>query len=116
MSFDWLAFLSFAKALYSDPNSPGPSEAALRSAASRAYYSAFHSALNMAKSEGFAPTYSGQDHSNIQAHFRNYNSLNQIHRKIALELGRLYDLRRQADRIIIHLELIKTNSFTNGSI
>ena len=57
MSFNWTEFLTFAEALQADPDSPGPPEAALRSAASRAYYAAFHRALDVAIKEGFSPTH-----------------------------------------------------------
>lgn len=55
MSFDWIDYLSFATELLSDPDTPGPPEAALRSAASRAYYAAFHAALTFAQAEGYVP-------------------------------------------------------------
>lgn len=48
MSFDWVDFLALADALVRDPNSPGPEEASLRSASSRAYYAAFCSARDFA--------------------------------------------------------------------
>ena len=96
MSFDWTEFLTLAEALQSDPSMPGPPEAALRSAASRAYYAAFHCALNHARNEGFAPHYSGEDHARVRAYFRDQGS-NETRRKISVELDRLYDQRRRAD-------------------
>ena len=48
MSFNWTDFLTLADALVRAPNSPGPEEASLRSAISRAYYAAFHVARNLA--------------------------------------------------------------------
>ena len=99
MSYNWAEFLQLAEALQSDPSSPGPSEAALRSAASRAYYAAFHCAVNFARKEGFEPDYSGRDHGKIQSHFRTYGTPNQIRKKISLELNRLYNHRRKADYI-----------------
>jgi len=97
MGFDWIEFLTLAEALQSAPDSPGPPEAALRSAASRAYYAAFHRALNFACREGFEPSFQASDHKEIQNHFRHYNPSDQIRRKIARELERLWDQRRQAD-------------------
>lgn len=97
MSFDWSDFLSLASALSSQPDIPGPPEAALRSAASRAYYAAFHSALTLARTEGFVPTYTGKDHFSIRDYFRSHNPTSSQRRKIAVELERLYDLRRVAD-------------------
>jgi uncharacterized protein (UPF0332 family) len=41
MSFDWADYLRLAESLVSNPNAPGPEEAALRAAISRAYYAAF---------------------------------------------------------------------------
>lgn len=96
MSFDWEEYLKLAEALQADPNTPGPAEAALRAATSRAYYAAFKCALNFACSEGFEPTYSGNDHWNVRRHFRDYKP-NKTRRKISVELGRLYDNRRKAD-------------------
>lgn len=97
MSFNWTEFLTLAEALQSDPDSPGPPEAALRSAASRAYYAAFHCALDFATREGFTPTYTGEDHSRIQDHFRRRKPPGEARRKIAQELNRAYDHRRKAD-------------------
>lgn len=97
MSYAWTEFLILAKALYSDPESPGPTEAALRSAASRAYYAAFHCALDFACEEGFEPTYSGDDHRSVQRHFRNCEPPDQTRKKLATELDRLHGHRREAD-------------------
>lgn len=97
MSFDWIEFLTFAEALQSAPDKPGPAEAALRSAASRAYYAAFHQALNVARKEGFVSSYQKGDHEAIRTHFRNHEPSDPVRRKIALELERLWDQRRQAD-------------------
>jgi hypothetical protein len=65
MSFNWIDYLTFATALVNNPETPGPSEAALRSAISRAYYAAFRSALEFATSEGYHPRSSGDDHSSV---------------------------------------------------
>ncbi len=97
MSFDWTKFLALAEVLQSYPDSPALREAALRSAASRAYYAAFHYALDLACREGFVSYQSGEDHLGIQAYFRDYRPANRTRQKIALELGRLYDQRRWAD-------------------
>lgn len=96
MSFDWTEFLTLAEALKSAPDSPGPPEAALRSSVSRAYYAAFHYAMNVAREEGFTPSGSGDDHKNVPRHFRRHKT-NGTRRKIALELDRLRDNRRKAD-------------------
>lgn len=96
MSFNWADFLTFAQRLHAEPDKPGPDEAALRSATSRAYYAAFRTALNVAQGEGFQPSYSGSDHWDVRKHFRDHNH-NKIRGKISTELGRLYDNRRKAD-------------------
>ena len=96
MSFDWADFLTLADALVCDPDSPGPEEASLRTAISRAYYAAFRVALNFGRDKGeFTPTQTGQDHRLVRDHFR--SSSQRIRRKIGLDLGRLYDNRRNAD-------------------
>lgn len=96
MSFNWADFLTFAQRLQGNPNKPGPDEAALRSATSRAYYAAFQVALNVAQEEGYLPHYTGSDHHQVRKHFRNHNT-NKIRRKISTELKRLSDNRRKAD-------------------
>jgi uncharacterized protein (UPF0332 family) len=96
MSFNWVDFLTLADALVRDPNSPGPEEASLRSAISRAYYAAFHVARNFGRDRGeFIPTGTGQDHWLVMNHFR--SSPDRIRRKIGLDLDRLYDNRASAD-------------------
>jgi len=97
MSYDWAEFLKLAASLESAPDSPGPREAALRSAASRAYYAAFHHALDRAIEEGFSPAYTGDDHKRVQAHFRRYSTPSKVRRKIAQELDRLLAERHKAD-------------------
>ena len=97
MSYDWADFLKLAASLESAPDSPGPREAALRSAASRAYYAAFHHALDHAIKEGFSPAYTGDDHKRVQAHFRRYSPPSKARRKIAQELDRLLAERHKAD-------------------
>ena len=102
MSFKWTEFLTLAEALQSDPNSPGPAEAALRSAASRAYYAALHCAQDFALGSGFVPKYSAEDHKRVLVHFqRDYHPSNPAHKKVAhqvaKELDRLRGHRREAD-------------------
>lgn len=96
MSFDWADFLTLADALVRDPNSPGPEEASLRSAISRAYYAAFRVARNSGSDRGeFAPTKTAQDHRLVMDHSR--SSPDRTRRKIGLDLDRLRDHRRSAD-------------------
>lgn len=96
MSFDWADFLTLADALVRDPNSPGPEEASLRTAISRAYYAAFRAARNFGRDRGeFTPTETGRDHWLVMNYFR--SSPDRICRKIGLNLDRLYDNRTSAD-------------------
>ena len=96
MSFDWTQFLDFAKALEACPDSPGPWEAALRSAVSRTYYAAFHHALDRAANEGYVAKGTGEDHFSVREHFEKHRP-NRVRARIATELGRLYDHRIRAD-------------------
>lgn len=97
MSFDWADYLVLANGLTTDPGIPGPCEAALRSAASRAYYAAFQCALDFASREGFQASETGQDHKMIQDHFRDSTRLDKTRGHVATELGRLLKHRTQAD-------------------
>jgi len=97
MSFNWLDYLDLSKKLQSDPKVLGLPEASLRSATSRAYYAAFHYAMNLAKKEGYPPTYSGGDHFALPKFFQNYRPVNQIRRKIAVDLDRLRGHRNLSD-------------------
>lgn len=97
MSFDWTDYLTLAKALQQDPESPGPREASFRCAASRAYYAAFKCALNYAREEGYPPYNSGDDHTALQRYFRQSVSSDRTRKEISVNLSRLYDHRRRAD-------------------
>jgi uncharacterized protein (UPF0332 family) len=96
MSFDWADFLRLAKMLLENPGSPGLEESCLRSAASRAYYAAYHCALKRAYEEGYQPL-PGDEHRSLQRYFAKYKPISDTRGKIAVELGRLWDHRRQAD-------------------
>ena len=96
MSFNWAEFLTLADALLRDPNSPGPEEAALRSAISRAYYAAFCSGRNFARDkENFVPQGTAEDHKRLSVHFR--KNRDRTRKKIATDLNRLRDYRNRAD-------------------
>lgn len=96
MSFDWADYLELAKNLYASPTSPGPEEASLRSATSRAYYAALHLATEHALAEGYVPSYSGDDHQGVSRHFRQ-SGADRIRKKIASDLDRMRKSRNQAD-------------------
>jgi uncharacterized protein (UPF0332 family) len=99
MSFDWIEFLTFAERIQCDPDHPGPPEAALRTAASRAYYAAYHCALTLATQEGYATRSIAGDHKGVQAHFRQCGQGpgGGVRKKISKELGRLLNHRHWAD-------------------
>jgi len=96
MSFNWVDFLALADTLVRDPSSPGPEEASLRSAISRAYYAAFCSARNFARdSENLALEHTARDHQLVRYHFQ--GASDRTHRKIGLNLNRLRNNRNKAD-------------------
>jgi uncharacterized protein (UPF0332 family) len=97
MAFNWKEFLDFAENLYAEPNKPGPPEAAFRSAASRAYYAAFHAAFDLGKSRGFTPAFNGDDHKGLINYFLNLQPKNPQATKLSTKLDRLRDYRRRAD-------------------
>ena len=96
MTFDWTGFFSLAEKLFEDPQSPGPEEACLRSAVSRAYYAAFKVALEFAENTSeFEPTGYGSDHSSLPIHLQGDDDKDI--RQLGVELRRLRDDRAQAD-------------------
>lgn len=97
MPFNWKDFLTLAENLQAAPDNPGPSEAALRSATSRAYYAAFHAAVELGQKWGFMPKGSGDDHKDIRIYFLKSAPADEKKKTISNQLDRLYDLRRQAD-------------------
>jgi uncharacterized protein (UPF0332 family) len=97
MAYNWKEFLTFAENIYAAPDVPGPREAALRSAVSRAYYAAFRAALELGLRSGFNPTQTGDDHRNIRDYFRNSTPKDTKKQDISTQLDRLHDLRRKAD-------------------
>jgi uncharacterized protein (UPF0332 family) len=97
MTFNWKDYLTFAENLQAAPNTPGPEEAALRSAVSRAYYSAFRAALEYGKKNGYTATRTGEDHNKIREYFRNIQTNHAKNLDISTQLNRLHDYRRQAD-------------------
>jgi len=99
--FNWLDYLNLAESMQLAADEFKLQEASFRSSASRAYYAAFHQAMEKAEREGYLPKYSGEDHIKVQEHFQNFKGINQeeikIRRKIKLDLDRLKDLRSKAD-------------------
>jgi len=102
MSFNWLDYLALAKFIKDNPDTYSHiSEAAYRASVSRAYYAVFRSALNMARKEGFKPSWTGDDHIRIRTFLRESaaapTAIKQNRRKASVELDRLCDFRRSAD-------------------
>jgi uncharacterized protein (UPF0332 family) len=96
MSFDWADYLRLAESLVSNPNSPGPEEAALRAAISRAYYAAFCSARNLAESRGeMIRARRSTDHWQVIDHFQDTPEF--VRQQIGADLGRLRRFRNNAD-------------------
>lgn len=96
MSFDWADYLKLAEALTQAPAVPGPEEAALRTAISRAYYAAHRSASNLVASRGeLVPTGLASDHGLVIDHFR--NATDPARQKIGANLSRLRGNRNKAD-------------------
>ena len=96
MSFDWADYLKLAEALTRDPASPGPEEASLRTAISRAYYAAYRSASTLAAGRGeIIPTGLASDHGLVINHFR--NATDPVRQKIGASLSRLRGNRNKAD-------------------
>jgi hypothetical protein len=95
MSFDWADYLKLAEALARDPNAPGPAEASLRTAISRAYYAAYRSALNLAVKRGeLAVAGLASDHTLVINHFR--DASDRTRQKIGANLSRLRGNRNKA--------------------
>ena len=97
MSFDWSDLLEFAIALESAPESPGPSEAALRAAISRAYYATLHLCRSVALQEGWMPSHFESIHQAVPKHFRHTQPSDKVRRRMAHELDLLRALRVEAD-------------------
>ncbi len=96
MTFNWADYLELVKNLSASPASPGPEEAALRTATSRAYCAALHLASQRAQAEGYIPTFSGDDHQGVSRHFRQ-SGADRVRKKIASDLDRMRKSRNQAD-------------------
>jgi len=96
MSFDWSDYLTLADALSRQPTSPGPEEASLRSAISRAYYAAFGAARNFVRDRGeILLTREASDHEIVINHYRRSTDRNR--REIGKTLRYMRDKRNDAD-------------------
>ena len=97
VSFDWAGFLRFAASIESAPDSPGPPEAALRAAISRAYYAALHLCREFAVQEGWTPSSFESIHQAVPKYLRHHPPADRTRRRMAHELDLLRALRVQAD-------------------
>lgn len=95
MSFDWQGYLTSAQEIVAKVNDFSDQEAIYRTATSRAYYAVFCLVRNYVRDIDGA-TFSGNDHKNLQNHFRN-NSHSASRRKIGNQLRRLHQDRLKAD-------------------
>ena len=95
MSYDWGEFLELSTNLKNNPNIPGPKEAAIRSAVSRAYYSAYHKAMEYGETIGFQRNYNRTDHESIIAFFSSSSEMRL--RYLSISLNRMRDDRLSAD-------------------
>lgn len=77
MAFDWGEFLDLADFLAGNEAARYTSEAASRSAISRAYYAAFCHARNHARTYlGYRPTGAAADHATLRRHFGRHGQFN----------------------------------------
>jgi uncharacterized protein (UPF0332 family) len=97
MTFNWKDYLTFAENIYDAPELPGPREAALRAAVSRAYYAAFCASVEFGQSIGFYPSKNGEDHESIRKFFREMKPESSTAQRISVQLNRLHDNRKKAD-------------------
>ena len=97
MSFDWTELLQFAAAIECAPDAPGPPEAALRAAISRAYDAALHLCRKFATQEGWAPSSFESVHQAVPRSLRHHPRADQNQRRMAHELDLLRALRVEAD-------------------
>jgi len=95
MSYDWGEFLEFSNHLKNNPDVPGPKEAAIRSAVSRAYYSAYHKAMEYGETIGFKRNYDRTDHKSIITFFSSSTEIRL--RYLSISLNRMRQDRLSSD-------------------
>lgn len=89
--FWWTDYLDLADRLASGADAE---EARLRTAISRAYYAAFHVAMELIVQEGFRPTGTGGDHGNVWRWYREGPGTGRSRKQIA-QLGFALRLDRE---------------------
>jgi len=96
MRFDWSEYVELADWLVVNGATLRSPEAAQRSAVSRAYYGAFHSALALLiRKDGYQPSGDAKDHGNVTRAYQHHHAAPR--RQIGTWLDRLRDQRRRAD-------------------
>src|SRR4051794_36056323 len=96
MSFDWQHYLDLTKELATKPAGSSNIEARLRSAISRAYYTAYHIAQDYLKKRGPYSTEVGTySHKDIITQY--FCGSSETHNDIASDLNTLFDYRKKAD-------------------
>lgn len=98
MIFDWSEYLNLAQELVSVANTSANKEAKLRSAISRAYYTAFIKARNhLREREKLLIPRTGDAHKYVSNQFE--CSSDAVRQSLGKKLMRLRDFRRQADYV-----------------
>ena len=97
MNFDWIDFFDFADELYSKADQFKHGEAVHRTVTNRAYYAAFGVGMTFAVTRGFRPKGTGDDHHTLRTYYRNLRGQEELSKKIASALAKMYDNRRQVD-------------------
>jgi uncharacterized protein (UPF0332 family) len=95
MSFDWHDYWDFANECHANANTMVSQDAALRAAISRAYYSVFCRARNVARRRGKVFSQNGKVHKEVMDYFK--KSANLDEQKVGYELARLRSQRNSAD-------------------
>lgn len=96
MSFDWQHYLDLAKELLTKPAGSSNVEARLRSAISRAYYTAYHIAQDYLKKRGPYTAETGT-YSHKEVITQYFCGTSDTHNDIASDLNILFDYRKKAD-------------------
>lgn len=115
MSFDWHAYHRLAVELHRIKNNTiNEPEAFLRTAVSRAYYSAYHKALDFAeKNFGFIPQKNAKDQQNLISCYRTNKEFDVVNDLVTLRSNRT---RCDYENTVPNLEKVTNSSITKSSI
>ena len=115
MPFDWSEYLDLADWLARNAGTDGlqvSAEAAQRSAASRAYYSAFQSSMALlVRRREYRPVGDGSDHGAVARAYQSHVAV--ARRQIGTWLDRLRDRRRRAD---YDSEMVNASAMATASV